>query len=1331
MGAESKRERWLHVLLLALGFFLAVAVLFAAKWEAERQKVIRMESFRGEVAELARAAEAAMVGRLRQFDDILLFLRASYLDEPARFSHGVQLFRHGLLADEKIRLVLIDRSGRSIYSDSAASAERVDRRDAEYFRHFSAIGGDRLHIDAIDSAQTVASQGIALARPIVDKRGEFAGVLALSLPQDALTDFGARSDLAHHDVVVTVTNLRGDVLVTSRNQAVAAVGASGRRLADSLLNATQAGREGVLTSDATLEGGARIVAYRKLDELPLMVLATALPSDVLHETTVQGTVLMVGGGVVSTLVLVLLSIYLQRRKIMAKLIETQRLHLQEAQRIAGMGSWELDLATLTFHWSPEVYRLFGVTPDAFSPTLDNFLALVPESGRAAVRAAIKQTVVEGRIALDHFILRGDGQLREMVERGELMRDESGEPIALVGTVRDVTERRAAARALVQSEEKFRSLARVVPVGIFHADPDGRMTYVNEQFTALSGCSGKGALGRAWLEAVHIDDRAAVQQGWQHAVDAREPWSFEFRFQRGFSRTVWVLAQAQAELDEDKSVLGFVGSLTDITERREQEERIREAEQNALLLLQAVEHSPVSIVITDRHGAIQYVNPGFTRISGYSRQEAIGGNPRLVQSGETPAATYEELWRTLLSGQAWQGILRNRRKDGVLIWEEMSISPIVAANGEVTHFVAVKEDVTERVRNQQQQEDQQVYLEHLVQARTAQLSEALEAAKSADQAKDAFLATVNHELRTPLNAVIGMSALARRICTDQQQRNYLDKVISAGKTLTNIINDLLDLSKIVAGRMELEIVTFSLRQLLKRSSSVMYYKAEEKGLELIECIDEDVPDVLIGAPLRIEQILLNLLGNAIKFTAHGQVAVRIHLVCCEEQRVCLALEIEDTGVGITDEEVSRLFVPFSQADASMSRRYGGTGLGLAISKRLVEMMDGEIGVLSRKGVGTTFRVTLWLGLGKIEEIAADDDEESTHVYYHEANVLVVDDQPFNREVAEALLTAVGIAVRLATNGQEALDLLAAAGPDAFDVVLMDVQMPVMDGLSASRELRARCGFAELPIVAITAHTMSHEKERSLAAGMNDHIGKPFDNAEFYRVLAKWVPAAKQQQQSESSAAQLQSPAPLSAEEVFPAIEGVDIAAGLTLLLGDASRYRHWLLNFAREAPAQMETIRQAVATNRFEKGVFAAHILKGRSGMLGMKELHRVASELEAILERGVPDKILLERIDEEIKSLVVAVLGALKATAIAEPVLDRGEAAADAESSALPMPDAIAALLSRLEAGDADCDTAIIDCLADFKDSAWLPRLQQALIYVQNFDFDQARRRLSGDDKGH
>ena len=962
-------------------------------------------------------------------------------------------------------------------------------------------------------------------------------------------------------------------------------------------------------------------------------------------------------------------------------------------------------------WNPAAERMFGFSEAEISG--QPFTQIIPQRFHRVARE-------DFRLMIDGDPRQKDGSVSELLgqcrDGSEILLEHA---IALwetsagrfyTGTMRDIGQRRkqeTQIRHLLRENETILHNALVGIVYLKHR----RVVSCNRRFEEILGYDPGELIGQstALLYDTH-ETFVGIGQRAYAALAVKKSYSEEslLRHKRGhlFHGALNGCAIDPTEPDE-----GSIWIYADVSERHL-------AEQESRKLLQAVEQASVTIFITDRDGLIEYVNPSFTRVTGYSRHEAIGQNPRILKSGETPAATYQDLWSTICAGKVWQDVLLNRRKDGAMIWEDTSISPITNEQGVITHFVSVKEDVTEKIRVQQNLVDHQVHLEKLVEERTAELSIALEAAKIADQAKDSFLANVTHELRTPLSAVIGFAGLARPLSSDPRQQEYLDKISSAGKTLARIIDDLLDLSKIAANRMTLEATSFSLRELLARSRATLSFKAQEKGLQLIEQIDDAVPDVLLGDPLRLEQILLNLLSNAVKFTAAGRVELRVGLHAREAGRVCLNIEVEDSGIGMREEDMRLLFKPFSQTDASMSRKFGGTGLGLAICKRIAELMDGRITVSSQPGSGTTFRVQVWLAPGHAEDlpaVALPGDQGALRVCYRDARVLVVDDQPFNRDVVEGLLAAVGIRPRLASNGQEALDLLIDAGPAAFDLVLMDVQMPVMDGMTATREIRARSGFAELPVVAMTAHTMAHEKERGKEAGMNDHIGKPFDDVGFYRMLARWIPLAKQQTQAAAPAAA--RPAQAGG---LPPLRGIDTLAGLSLLLGDEARYRHWLGNFVDESPGYIAQMSQALAAGEPEQAALAAHTLKGRGGMLGMSELHSLAAALEMALDGGEPAHALLIRLEQTVETLCAEIRNGLNLPQSAPPAV----ASVPATRPAGPVPEAIKRLIALLEAGDGDCDAAIARSLEALADTPWVAPLQQALADVKNFDFSAAANRM-------
>jgi hemerythrin-like metal-binding protein/PAS domain S-box-containing protein len=647
---------------------------------------------------------------------------------------------------------------------------------------------------------------------------------------------------------------------------------------------------------------------------------------------------------------------------------------------------------------------------------------------------------------------------------------------------------------------------------------------------------------------------------------------------------------------------------------------------------------------DAEGRLREVNPAYCRQSGYTREELLAMHIPDLEVMEGATETAAHIRRIVVSG----GDLfesRHQRKDGS-VWDvEVSVICRNMAGGQLFVFLR---DITQRKKLERQVNDQKALLEDLVEQRTTELSVALQDAKLADQSKDAFLANMSHELRTPLNAVIGMAGMARALGTDPKQLDYLDKITTSGKHLNRIINDLLDLSKIAAGHIEMENIAFSVRESVQRCVALMSDRAAEKGVALVATVDPALPEDFRGDPARIEQVILNLLGNAIKFTATGRVEIRVSLNAREEIGTCVAIEVEDTGIGMSPEDLERLFKPFSQADASVSRKYGGTGLGLAISRQLVEMMNGDISVSSRVGQGTTFKLRIWLdqGNGAEQSASVPDSPHALPAYYRDARVLVADDQPLNREIVESLLAAVGIAPRVAEDGQQALDILIEAGPGVFDLVLMDIQMPVMDGLSATRALRARAGFESLPVIAMTAHTMKHEQEIALEAGVNGHIGKPFDSISFYRTLAQWIPAGKQAAAplvaavvAEVVAEAVAEAVPVATETAAPVtpagdvrdhLRGVDLVNGLARFNGKEDRYRHWLADFVENAGELPGQLRSDLAAGQPQSAAKAAHTFKGRVGMLGMDDLHGIVSALEHALRDGTPAEELLRALEKSI-----------------------------------------------------------------------------------------------------
>jgi PAS domain S-box-containing protein len=657
-------------------------------------------------------------------------------------------------------------------------------------------------------------------------------------------------------------------------------------------------------------------------------------------------------------------------------------------------------------------------------------------------------------------------------------EHSSEPLLLM-----VFADRSTEAALRESEQTFHSFADSTSSLIWASGLDKLCFYFNQGWIEYTGRTLEEEYGNGWAAGVHPEDFDRCLRIYTENFDKRQAFSMDYRLRNRHGEYRWIRDNGSPRYDSQGVFCGFIGHCFDIHDRIEAEKALR-------TLSAVVEQSPESILITDRDAVIQYVNPACMASTGYSKDELLGQNPRIFNSGQTLRAVYERMWETLNSGQPWAGQLSNRRKDGEVLFEYVRIAPIRDDKGVITNFVAIKEDIGEKLRAAKELDRYRTHLEELVAGRTAELSKAKAAAEAASLAKSTFLANMSHEIRTPMNGIIGMAHILRREGVSQQQGKRLDIIDASAQHLLSVINDILDLSKIEAGKITLTEEPVVVSTLLANVSSILAERVQAKGLHLL-IESGHLPHQLLGDPMRLQQALLNYATNAVKFTETGTVTLRAILQEETATSAMLRFEVQDTGVGVSPEAMARLFNAFEQADNSMTRKYGGTGLGLAITRNLAELMGGKVGADSTAGVGSTFWFTVTLKKAS-ESLAAPttnevDAEAELRQRYAGRRILVVDDEPINLEIARIQLEDVNLLTDIAEDGEEAV---AMARKTRYAAILMDMQMPKLNGVEATRQIRQLSGYQDIPIIAMTANAFVEDEAQCFAVGMNDFLIKPF-------------------------------------------------------------------------------------------------------------------------------------------------------------------------------------------------------------------------------------------------
>ncbi len=694
--------------------------------------------------------------------------------------------------------------------------------------------------------------------------------------------------------------------------------------------------------------------------------------------------------------------------------------------------------------------------------------------------------------------------RELLETTKTpMRDAQGRLIGILGIGHDITARKAADARLHDSEMRLRSLFEMSPLGIALNDKaTGAFLDLNDALVAPTGYTKEEFIELSYWDITPKEYAAQEQQQLESLEQTGRYGPYEKEYIRKDGSRYPVLLNGI--LIADPSGRSYIWSIVeDLTARKQAEAALQETGRRLDL---ATEASGIGIWDMNVATGEAHHSRQMGAMLGYGEGE-LGANwddwARIVHPDDLASVIQQIDALAATPDKPYVATFRVRAKDGSLHWIESRGRVIEHGNGKVIRMAGTHLDMTARKLAEAELRQHRDHLEELVTTRTKELALAKDTAEAASRAKSTFLANMSHELRTPMNGIMGMTSLAKRLATDPRQIDKLEKVERSTQRLVTIINDILDLSKIEAEQLTLEVIDFTLAEVLEHLSSLTERTAVDKGLTLsidIGAIIAKLP--LQGDPLRLGQVLLNLTSNAIKFTSSGTVILRVSVVKDSPSDVLFRFEVRDTGIGISADDQKRIFVAFEQADGSTTRKYGGTGLGLAISKRLTEAMGGEIGVESQVGVGSTFWVTARLRKGEVvaagESLTHVDAEAALRQRFAGERILIVDDEPINCEIAKMLLGDVGLLTEIAEDGEVAI---AMAREKSYLAIFMDMQMPKLGGLEATQEIRSILEHRHTPIIAMTANAFAEDKARCIEAGMNEFLSKPFDQAVLFETLLR--------------------------------------------------------------------------------------------------------------------------------------------------------------------------------------------------------------------------------------
>jgi PAS domain S-box-containing protein len=1083
---------------------------------------------------------------------------------------------------------LMRENGDCIAASNAGAAETfvgVNYGERDYFR--VAIAGKSSQQFAVGKVTKIP--GLYFATPVIVE-GHVAGVIGVKINLAQLAGLVAHTNamlLDSNGVAILASNKKWEMRVI------------GDRAAQLPLEKRQSV---YFRSDISVipivpmesQPGYQLVSFGA-EAVPVMLVDKALPAFGLEVVTVNpvpeiGTltsdrpvifVLYAAIGALALCILGVLWVFLRSNERARRLLEEEKDRLQEAQDLFTSGpvvvfKWRNEPGWPVEQVSPNVADVLGYAPGLFLSGAVKYASLIHPDDQARVSEEVKQASDSGAAMLEHRPYRVrhlNGAWLWVYDYTQVLR-EADRITHYFGYILDVSERKF-------SEERYRQLFSGSRFTMLLVDPaNGAIVDANAAASRYYGYPPE-MLRTMNIAQINTLSAAQIAEEMQRArQQQRNAFYFCHRLADGSTRDVEV--QTGPVVVDGRELLFSI--VQDITERKRYEQQVRENEQRLLNILNA---SPIAVRIATMQGRrVEFCNQRYTQL--IKNMHAIGEDPKHYYAHPED---YERVLEALGRGEE----VLNRQIElnmsgGETAWVLASYMPMKYRGEDAV--LGWFYEITDRKKLEEE------------------LLAAKEAAEGANRAKSDFLANMSHEIRTPMNAVMGLTRAVLDMPLEPQQRDYLNKVHASSRILLNVLNDVLDFSKIEAGQLQIESVGFEPRMPVDYALDLFGEAARDKNLAVVCDMAGNLPHRVQGDPYRLGQILCNLLSNAIKFTERGEIRISVQVNDCQPGGECrLRYAIRDTGIGIPPEKLGTLFRPFTQADTSTTRRFGGTGLGLAISKQLAQLMGGDIVVESAPGRGSTFALTIPIRLaveaaGEMPPVAAPDKAQLGG-----RHVLLVEDNTLNQLVATTFLQRMGVQVAVANHGGEAVEYVRT---QPVDMVLMDLQMPVMDGFEATRQIRALPQGAHLPIVAMTAAAMQHDKEAALAAGMDDHIAKPIEPEVLVAALMKWLAGRPQPE----GVAAPQVPMMPDAAGLQAALPAFNLDTVLFLLDHDAEKLRHLLREFRAEAAADREQICAAVEAGDFVTAERVAHKLKGVAGNLGAISLFEASRVLDAQLKEG-------------------------------------------------------------------------------------------------------------------